>query len=287
MLHEILKNSGINLQLTMLEVGAVPLTGDTVEPFHRLLEGFPGSRVIAFEVDEEVCQKLNQAAPAGIQFYAQALGRAEETRDFYVAAAPMCSSLYPPNQAYCDLFQNLGDLVRTIRKTQVTTVSLDHFARSANVVGIDFVKIDVQGAELEIFRGGERALKDVLAIVTEVEFEPIYVGQPLYEDVSTFLRGQGFAFHKFLGLAGRAVQPIVYNKNVNTPQQHLWSDAVFIRDLMRLIDLSDESLFKLALLMECYGSVDVSHFLLKEIDHRRATNFADLFMQRLLAGSRH
>lgn len=286
MLDEILKQQGVGVQFTMLEAGAVPITGGGGEPFHRLLNQFSGSRVLAFEVDDAECRRLNEAAPRGMQFYAQALGRAEETRDFYVAAAPMCSSLYPPNQTYCDLFQNLGNLVRTTRKIQVDTVSLDHFVKAANIDRIDFIKIDVQGAELEIFRGGERSLKDVVAIVTEVEFEPIYVGQPIYEDVSIYLREQGFAFHKFLGLAGRAVQPIVYNKNVNTAQQHLWSDAVFIRDLMRLADLSEDALFKLAVLMECYGSVDVSHFLLTEVDKRRGSSFADLFLQRLLVGSR-
>ena len=91
------------------------------------------------------------------------------------------------------------------REIQVDTVSLDYFVKAANIDRIDFIKIDVQGAELEIFRGGERSLKDVVAIVTEVEFEPIYVGQTIYEDVSIYLREQGFAFHKFLGLAGRAV----------------------------------------------------------------------------------
>jgi FkbM family methyltransferase len=284
MLDEILKQEGVHVQFTILEAGAVPITGSCGEPFHRLLEQFSGSRVLAFEVDEKECERLNQAAAPGMKFYAQALGRTEETRDFYVAAAPMCSSLYPPNQTYCDLFQNLGNLVRTMRRIQVDTVGLDHFVKATEIDRIDFIKIDVQGAELEIFRGGERALKDVVAIVTEVEFEPIYIGQPIYEDVSVYLRAQGFAFHKFLGLAGRSIQPIIFGENVNRPQQHLWSDAVFIRDLMRLGDMSEDALIKLAVLMECYGSVDVSHFLLVEFDKRRKTNCAPLFLQRLLAG---
>jgi len=86
-------------------------------------------------------------------------------------------------------------------------------------------------------------------------------------------------------LAGRAVRPIGYNGNVNTAQQHLWSDAVFIRDLMRLGELSEEALFKLALLMECYGSVNVSHFVLTEIDKRQKSDFAITFLQRLLSAS--
>ena len=282
MLVEILKDKGVNLRLTMLEVGAVPLTGEG-EPFHRLLEAFPGSRVMAFEVDEVECKKLNDKAPPGMEFYAQALGRTEETRPFFVAAAPMCSSLYPPNQPFCDLFQNLGHLVRTTRTTSVNTVSLDYFLGQAGVDCIDFIKIDVQGAELEIFRGGEKALKNVAAIVSEVEFVPLYRDQPLYEDVSAYLRTQGFAFQKFLGMAGRSLLPIVFNGNVNHPHHHLWSDALFARDLLHLDHHSDEALFKLAVLMECYGSCDVSHFVLALLDKRRNTDFASLYLRSLLS----
>jgi hypothetical protein len=194
----------------------------------------------------------------------------------------MCSSLYPPNQAFCDLFQNLGPLVRTERTIQLETVSLDFFARQSGIECIDFIKIDVQGAELEVFRGGEQVLKNVMAIVSEVEFQPIYVGQPLYEDVSAHLRTQGFALCKFLGLAGRTCIPVVINNNVNYPMSHLWSDGLFVRDLLRLDQQSDEALFKLALLMECYGSPDVTHLVLSRIDERRKSDFAALYLQRLL-----
>ncbi len=280
MLEEILKDKGVNLKLTMLEVGAIPLGSDAKEPFHHFLTTFPGSRVIAFEVDKEECDRLNKIAPPGIEFHAQALGRAEETRDFYVAAAPMCSSLYPPNQEYCDLFHSLGELVRTTKKIKIDTVSLDHFAHSAGISNVDFIKIDIQGAELEFFQGGQKTLQNVVAIVTEVEFEPIYVGQPLYEDVTVYLRAEGFSFHKFLGVAGRALKPIVYNNNVNAPQQHLWTDAVYVRNLMTLDRLSDEQLFKLALLMETYGSFDLTHFALSHIDKRRKSDFAATYLKR-------
>jgi FkbM family methyltransferase len=282
-LEQILNDKGVAVELTMLEIGAVPLGRGSAEPFHRLLKGCPGSRVIAFEVDEAECAKFNAAAPAGMRFYAQALGRTEETRAFYVAESSMCSSLLPPNQSYCDLFQNLGELVRTTRTIQVQTVSLDHFVREAAIERVDFIKIDVQGAELEIFQGGESCLRNVMAIVSEVEFTPIYVGQPLYEEVGTYLRSQGFCLHKFLGMAGRALKPLVFNNDINRPSQHLWSDAVFMRDLLRLEQFDDHALFRLALLLECYGGVDASHVVLTRIDQRRNSDFAPTYLKALLS----
>ena len=63
---------------------------------------------------------------------------------------------------------------------------------------VDFIKIDIQGAELDVFKGGVDTLKDVVAIVSEVEFIPHYIDQPLFGDVCSFLTEKGFMFHKFL-----------------------------------------------------------------------------------------
>lgn len=43
-----------------------------------------------------------------------------------------------------------------------------------------------------------------------------------------------------------------------------------------------EALFKPALLMECNGSPDVTHLVLSRIDERRKSDFAALYLQRLL-----
>lgn len=286
MLADLLRTRGVELTFTMIEIGAAPRMQDGQnsgpEPFYRILEAFPSSRVIAFEVDPGLCRELNAKSPPQVQFYAQALGRRSETRDFYLAEFSQCSSLYPPNQALCDLYQNLGNLVRTRSRTTLETVALDEFLSSQAIGAVDFIKIDIQGAELEVFEGGTRALANVLGIVSEVEFEPIYVGQPLYEDVTAFLRSRGFQLHKFLGLSGRALQPMVINGDVNLRMQDLWADALYVRDLLRLEALSADQLLKLALIAECYGSVDLSHHLLAHHDRRQGGALAPLYLERLL-----
>ena len=45
------------LRFEILEIGALPL-GSKVEPFHRLLDEFPGSRIHAFEIDDFFRQML-------------------------------------------------------------------------------------------------------------------------------------------------------------------------------------------------------------------------------------
>ncbi len=94
-----------SIRFTMLEVGAVPLGGEP-EPFHRLRDLFPGSQIVAFEVDPALCRSLNEQAPPGHHYYPVALGRHAETRPFYLTRHPMCASLYRPNEALISLYQN-------------------------------------------------------------------------------------------------------------------------------------------------------------------------------------
>jgi FkbM family methyltransferase len=267
------------LRFSMIEVGAVDL-GSKNEPFYPLLQQFPGSQIHGFELDPAVCAQMNASAPPGVKFHPQALGRREEERDLYLTNHPMCSSLYKPNDAYLALFQNL-EVAQQKSKTTVRTVGLDHFSRKEKLGAIDFIKIDIQGAELDVFHGGEQTLKDVLMIVTEVEFVPVYQDQPLFGDVSAFLQSQGLSFHKFLGLAGRAIKPLIFKNNINFAVQHMWADAVFIRDLLQLQKLSDEQLLKLAVLADTYGSPDAVHYVLSIYDQRKGTAHAARWLERL------
>ena len=276
-LASLLKEAGYNLSFTILEIGARPIGK---EPFHILLRDFPSSRIFAFEVDPILCKELNRKATVGIHHYPYALGKTEEERTFYDTQHPMCSSLYKPNEALLDIFQNLE--VSKLKQTfTIQTISIDHFAAANNIGPVDFIKIDIRGAELDVFEGGKNVLKDVLAVVSKVEFVPIYEEQPLFGDVSAFLQKHGMIFHKFLGLAGRAVKPIVFKNDLNYPSQHLWSDAVFIRDFLKPDLLGDSQLLKTALLMHYYGSPDMAHFIVRQFDLRNNTLIADEYLRLL------
>jgi FkbM family methyltransferase len=56
----------------------------------------------------------------------------------------------------------------------------------------DFLHVDVQGGELNVFRGAETALKYVKAIWTEVSNIELYEGQPLKMDIIQYLSLRGF-----------------------------------------------------------------------------------------------
>ena len=56
----------------------------------------------------------------------------------------------------------------------------------------NMINIDVQGYELEVFKGAEKTLKTIDIIYTEVNFEEVYKGCVHVEDLDKFLRVFGF-----------------------------------------------------------------------------------------------
>ena len=269
-LGEIVREVASTLTFTILEIGALPLEGQA-EPFYKLVDLFPGSKIIAFEVDNHLCEQLNKKAKTGITYYPVALGRKEERCTFYETNDPMCCSLYKPNEKLISLYNNM-EMAMLKSVGSIDTVSLDFFMKNNAIESVDFIKIDIQGAELDVFKGGTGAIKEVVAIVSEVEFVPHYIDQPLFGDVCSFLTEHGFMFHKFLGMAGRALKPILMENNPNFPTQYMWSDAVFIKDIFEIHKLSSTKLLKMGLLSFIYGSPDVTFQCFKNYDEMNGTN---------------
>lgn len=57
-----------------------------------------------------------------------------------------------------------------------------------------FIKIDVQGMEDAVIRGGQRVFGRAKCVLVEMSFVPMYEGQPLFEEVHRLLEGLGFRF---------------------------------------------------------------------------------------------
>ncbi len=55
-----------------------------------------------------------------------------------------------------------------------------------------FLKIDVQGAELQVLKGGEDLVKDFDLIQLEVSFEIFYQGQAQFLEIMAYMRHLGF-----------------------------------------------------------------------------------------------
>ena len=107
----------------------------------------------------------------------------------------MASSIYEPNRQFIDLFPEpeRNDIVDTVKLPSET---VDRVAQQLNAK-FDVIKLDVQGAELDVLKGATNSLAHTLAIDIEVEFCELYKDQPLFDQVFSFLRKSGFEFIDF------------------------------------------------------------------------------------------
>lgn len=76
-------------------------------------------------------------------------------------------------------------------------LSLDLWAARAGVDGIEFLKIDVQGYELEVLKGARGLLTSTIkAVYSEAQMVALYEGAALYTDLDLYLRGHGFEMYQ-------------------------------------------------------------------------------------------
>ena len=263
--------------INIVDVGAALLD----KPPYQPLVDAGRARVIGFEPNAHECARLNLEYGGAHAFFPYFVGDGNSAIFHETNWAPT-GSLYEPNSALLEKFQNLADVTRPVATHSVSTVRLDDVVE---IDDVDFIKIDVQGSELTIFQNALRVLQSVLLIRTEVEFVELYKNQPMFADVDMFLRGRGFQFHTFAGFGRRTFKPLVLNGDLNSGlHQDIWSDALYVRDWMRLDALDELKLKKYAVLAhDLLKSFDLAHLVLAALDGKTGGNIAAAYLARLTA----
>lgn len=104
---------------------------------------------------------------------------------------PNGASLLRHDPAIGDRY-GLPHLTQDTRAIAVETVTLDEAKKRWALPPADYVKLDVEGAELSILEASPQALSAAWGIKAEASFIPCRLDQPLVADLEQFLRGRGF-----------------------------------------------------------------------------------------------
>jgi len=271
-MYDILEDNSLVIEI--LDIGAALSESPSYQP----LVDAGRARIVGFEPNAAECERLNQTYGGTHKFFPHFVGDGKPAT-FHETNWNLTGSLLEPNALLLDKFQYILEGTQLVAKHPVNTVALDDIPDLPNV---DFIKIDIQGGELAVFQNAIRVLSGVTAIQTEVEFVEMYKKQPMFADVDIFLREQGFQFHTFMYFGMRPFRPIVVNGNPNIGiRQYLWSDAVYVRDWMRLEHLSDVKLKKMAVIMhDIMQSYDLAHLVLMTLDKNNGTDYAARYLKQ-------
>lgn len=267
--------------IVIAEIGARLLDPDNNTEAAEIFHTLPSARVLAFEADKEACEQINSKSAhfaADLKAYPYALSDKPGQKTLYITREKMCSSLYKPNKKLLARYADLE--VSYLESTcSIEVTSLDCFMEQEDISTIDFIKIDIQGAELDVFKGASIAMPQLLGLCTEVEFVELYQGQPLFEDVDTELRKHGLQFHHFREHGYRSI----HGASFHGKPQLLWADAVYFPTLESVDRMSAGQLLKLSVLASFYEVYDLTEHTLKRFDELSGTHYADEFTQKLTA----
>lgn len=186
---------------------------------------------------------------------------------FHYCNHTQASSTYHINRSVTDRWRWSATLGRDLmveaedRVYRVTT--LDVWAKDAGVRRVDFIKLNVQGAELDVLRGAHKLLPGVLGMLLEVSFVESYVGRPLFAEVDVFARDAGFTFFDFmwphwLGRVANVGMPgeVEPGRRVG---QCIEGHALYLRDPIARGDKCKwprEDLHRLAVIAETYDQIE-------------------------------
>ena len=167
----------------------------------------PAARVVAFEplADEAFIYERIFTDRGRFTLHQVALAAAPGVGALHVSAARDSSSLLPIGEGQSKFFPGTEEVEQSLVEVQ----TLGHFGGELTGANRVLLKLDVQGAELEVIAGAGAVLENVRWIYAEVSFLELYEGQPLASDVIARLRTHGFEL-VHLGtpdvVAGRSVQ---------------------------------------------------------------------------------
>lgn len=230
-----------------------------------LLELKEITRIFGFEPNEAECEPLQReffrAGYVEARYAPVALAGSEGDRRLVITRSAGSISFLEPNLEVTRGYDACGWMTEPIGEVTVRATTLDAFVARERLPWLDFIKLDVQGAELEIIDGGLQTLRDHVTLLrTEVWFRRFYHDQPLFRDLDRPLEELGFlplSIDPYLNNLERfrtALPPRVGDRG-----EPLIAEVVYVKDVVRdpgLLGAGDPArALRLVLMLESFGFV--------------------------------
>ncbi len=230
------------------------------------------SRLCLFEPHAQRAEELRQLLGAEVRVFQTALSGQGGERTLYVTNVPTGASLLRPGSDAVALTDRAYFF--PLQEERIHTRRLEDVLLEDGITRLDFLKADVQGAELELLQGLGTALSQtLLGVELEVGFPGGYIGQPGFGDIDRHLRDLGLELldlrlariHRFVSGSYRYLPEQVFGVHADSSSlsKRIWEADVlyFVKPatLMRRGDVP--SIRRLALLYCAYGFYTEAHQL--------------------------
>jgi FkbM family methyltransferase len=177
---------------------------------------FPHAMIFAFEPLPQVFEKLksNFIQDKAFEAINLGLGETEGILEFWENEYSPSSSFLRLTDTHKENFEE----ARLEQKVEVKIDRLDQVFADRELQPPLLIKIDVQGFEDRVIKGGGQTIRKAEMIISEISFTALYKDQPLFSDIFNLLGNLGFYF------AGQFDQ-------INSPesQKPLQADGIFLK----------------------------------------------------------
>jgi len=195
---DLLKLFKSNEKLTILDIG-----GCEGEESIRYARIFPFASIYVFEPlpsnQKLIEQNIAKYKAENVTLMPFAVSDEEGVSQFYI------SSGHPENQPN-NLDWDFGNKSSSLLAPEINphswlnfndtidvkTITLHSFLTDNKIDSVDFIHMDVQGAELKVLIGANDFIKKTKAIWLEVADIELYKNQPLRKDIENFMNSNGF-----------------------------------------------------------------------------------------------
>lgn len=211
--------------LTIVDVGAV------LGPDPRWMQlGERTCRFLTFEPDARSIETHRDDGPFQMLALSTALGNEQGHKTLHLTIGPFASSLYPPNEAVLSQF-GTWPWHESAGTDEVTVDRLDTCLADLPEWMPDFIKTDVEGADLDVLKGSEKALAGALGLQVEAAFVERNVGAALFADIDSFLRARGFTLFQLIREHWVRTNKLL---GPRSRPQLIWADVIYFRDAAEL-----------------------------------------------------
>lgn len=200
-----LKSNGFNPS-AILDIGA--FEGE----WTKMCSGiFPDANYLMFEAQETKLSKLKGLKSNKIDYHIGLLGPESNTKSKFYINETVSSALPETEKSNQDF-------------AEIQMYTVDEVVQLKGLFKVDFIKLDVQGFELEVLKGASNTLSNAEVVLMEVSLIEINKGAPLIHEVMSFMSNKGYVCYDICSIVRRPLDKALWQ-----------TDLIFVNQSSNLI----------------------------------------------------